>query len=111
MEVTDAIVDDIDKNQPDFICLNYANADMVGHTGDFEAAKVAAETVDKSLKRLIHKALDHNYEAIVIADHGNSDFMVNADGSPHTAHTTNPVPVFYIAADTHGRRGKRRQAG
>ncbi len=104
VEVTDAIIADIDDNQPDFICLNYANADMVGHTGDFEAAKIAAETVDKSLKRLIEKAQEYNYEAIVIADHGNSDFMVNADGSPHTAHTTNPVPVFYIAADTHGRK-------
>ncbi|MEQ8702663.1 MAG: 2,3-bisphosphoglycerate-independent phosphoglycerate mutase [Phaeodactylibacter sp.] len=104
VEVTDAIVADIDKNQPDFICLNFANADMVGHTGDFEAAKKAVETVDQSLKRLMEKALAYNYEAIVIADHGNSDFMINADGSPNTAHTTNLVPVFYIAADTHGRK-------
>lgn len=95
-EVTDAIVDDIDKNQPDFICLNYANADMVGHTGVFEAAMKAASTVDSCLKRLIETALKHSYEAIVIADHGNSDYMVNDDGSPNTAHTMNPVPIFYI---------------
>ncbi|MBV6653085.1 MAG: 2,3-bisphosphoglycerate-independent phosphoglycerate mutase, partial [Mameliella sp.] len=111
VEVTDAIIADIDENQPDFICLNYANADMVGHTGDFNAAKVAAATVDGNLKRLIEKALDFNYEAIVIADHGNSDFMINADGSPHTAHTTNPVPVFYIAADTHARKVKDGKLG
>lgn len=109
--VTDAIIADIDKKQPDFICLNFANADMVGHTGDFDAAKIAVETVDFCLKRLIEKAKEYNYEAIVIADHGNSDFMVNADGSPHTAHTTNPVPVFYIAADTHGRKVKDGKLG
>ncbi len=111
LEVTDAIIADIDDNQPDFICLNYANADMVGHTGDFQAAVKAVETVDGCLKRLIEKALAHNYEAIVIADHGNSDYMVNDDGSPHTAHTTNPVPVFYIAADTHGRKVKDGKLG
>jgi 2,3-bisphosphoglycerate-independent phosphoglycerate mutase len=109
--VTDAIIADIDENQPDFICLNFANADMVGHTGDFDAAKIAVETVDFCLKRLIEKAKEYNYEAIVIADHGNSDFMVNADGSPHTAHTTNPVPVFYIADDTHGRKVKDGKLG
>ncbi len=109
--VTDAIIEDLENRQPDFICLNYANADMVGHTGDFEAAKKAAATVDQCLQRLISKALPMGYEAIVIADHGNSDFMVNADGSPHTAHTTNPVPVFYLAADTHGRKLKNGKLG
>lgn len=101
-ELTDEVLNEIDNTQPDFICLNYANADMVGHTGVFEAAMKAAETVDGCLKRLIEKALKYDYEAIVIADHGNSDTMVNPDGTPNTAHTTNMVPVFYIANDTKG---------
>jgi 2,3-bisphosphoglycerate-independent phosphoglycerate mutase len=96
-EVTDAIIDDIEKHQPNFICLNYANTDMVGHTGDFQAAIVAAETVDNCLGRLIKSALSNNYEAIVIADHGNSDYMINEDGTPNTAHTKNPVPVIYVS--------------
>ncbi len=95
-EVTDAIVEAIEEKEPDFICLNYANTDMVGHTGIFAAAMKAAETVDTCLKRLIDTALKHEYEAIVIADHGNSDYMINDDGSPNTAHTKNPVPIFYI---------------
>lgn len=98
-EITTAIVSDIREHQPDFICLNYANTDMVGHTGDFEAAKVAAETVDDCLRELMGVALDHDYVAIVIADHGNSDYMINEDGSPNTAHTMNPVPVFYLSKD------------
>ena len=110
-EVTEAIIDKINKDQPNFICLNYANADMVGHTGDFEACKIAAETVDTGLKSLIETALQHNYGCFVIADHGNSDFMINADGTPNTAHTTNPVPFFFIANDVkdvkiqHGKLG------
>jgi len=96
-EVTDAIVEEIEANEPDFICLNYANTDMVGHTGVFEAAVKAAETVDECLKRLIETALEHDYEAIVIADHGNSDYMINDDGTPNTAHTTNLVPCFYLS--------------
>ena len=97
VEVTDAILKRIDSEQPDFICLNYANADMVGHTGDFEAAKVAAQTVSEQLNRLIDKGLAFDYDAIVIADHGNSDYMINDDGSAHTAHTLSPVPCFYIS--------------
>jgi 2,3-bisphosphoglycerate-independent phosphoglycerate mutase len=110
-EVTEAIIKDIDEQTPDFICLNYANADMVGHTGVFEAAIKAAETVDSCLKSLMEKALSKGYEAIVIADHGNSDYMKNDDGSPHTAHTLNPVPIFYIAEDTHGRSIKDGKLG
>lgn len=98
-EITEAIIQDIEKNQPDFICLNYANTDMVGHTGDFDAAKKAATIVDQCLKKLIEKGMQFDYDAIVIADHGNSDFMINEDGSPHTAHTTNLVPCFYISND------------
>ncbi len=96
-ELTEAIINDIRANQPDFICLNYANTDMVGHTGDFEAAKRAAEVVDTYLEDLIKIALLYSYAAIIIADHGNSDIMINEDGSPHTAHTTNPVPCFLVA--------------
>ncbi len=94
--ITDACIHEIETRQPDFICLNYANTDMVGHTGVFKAAMTAAETVDKCLQNLLNSAIQHNYVAIVIADHGNSDFMINQDGSPNTAHTTNPVPIFLV---------------
>lgn len=95
-EITEACVHEIETRQPDFICLNYANTDMVGHTGVFKAAMTAAETVDNCLQNLLNCAIQHNYVAIVIADHGNSDFMINEDGSPNTAHTTNPVPIFLV---------------
>ncbi|MEM6378681.1 MAG: 2,3-bisphosphoglycerate-independent phosphoglycerate mutase [Bacteroidota bacterium] len=95
--ITDAITEDIRSNQPDFICLNYANTDMVGHTGDFEAAKKAAETVDGCMKTLVGTALEFDYEIIVIADHGNSDYMINNNGTPNTAHTKNPVPCIYVS--------------
>jgi len=94
--VTKKIIHSIKNYQPNFICLNYANTDMVGHTGDMKAAIKAAETVDECLQNLIQVALNHNYEAIIIADHGNSDVMMNPDGSPNTAHTTNPVPCIYV---------------
>ncbi len=99
VELTDVVTKAIEDNQPDFICLNYANADMVGHTGVFEAAMKAAETVDACTKRLIETAQKYDYAAIIIADHGNSDYMRNADGSPHTAHTTNPVPCFLVTKE------------
>ncbi|HMR42391.1 MAG TPA: 2,3-bisphosphoglycerate-independent phosphoglycerate mutase [Saprospiraceae bacterium] len=95
--VTDAIIEEIEKNQPDFICLNYANADMGGHRGVFAAALQAVKTVSEQLERLVKTLLKFDYEAIVIADHGNSDYMINEDGSPNTAHTKNPVPCFYIS--------------
>lgn len=82
---------------PNFICLNYANADMVGHTGDFQAAMTAAETVDNCLSQLVPHLLAQNCAIIIIADHGNSDYMRNPDGSPNTAHTTNPVPCIIAA--------------
>lgn len=102
-EITDAITEDIRKNQPDFICLNYANADMVGHTGDFDAAMKAAITVDTCVKKLLTTALKFDYEAIVIADHGNSDYMINEDGTPNTAHTMNPVPCIYVSKYAEGK--------
>ena len=101
-EVTEAIVNKINADQPNFICLNYANTDMVGHTGDFDACMKSAETVDKGLSELIETALKHDYACFVIADHGNCDYMKNPDGSPNTAHTTNPVPFFFVANDTKG---------
>ena len=97
-EITDTIVADIEANQPNFICLNFANTDMVGHTGVFVAAMKAAETVDTCLGRLLECGRKYGYEAIVIADHGNSDFMINDDGTPNTAHTMNPVPCIYVGA-------------
>jgi 2,3-bisphosphoglycerate-independent phosphoglycerate mutase len=97
IEITDAIIADINSNSPDFICLNYANTDMVGHTGVFDAAVKAAETVDRCVERLVRVALANDYSALIIADHGNSDVMINPDGSPNTAHTTNPVPCIFVA--------------
>ncbi|MEM9260852.1 MAG: 2,3-bisphosphoglycerate-independent phosphoglycerate mutase, partial [Bacteroidota bacterium] len=94
--VTEAIIKDIQEHAPDFICLNFANTDMVGHTGVWEAAVKAAEVVDECLGRLLATAGKAGYHTIVIADHGNSDVMRNEDGSVHTAHTTNPVPVIYV---------------
>lgn len=94
--ITDAIVEDIHANQPDFICLNFANTDMVGHTGIWDAAIKAAEIVDECLGRVLEAANKHGYNTLVIADHGNSDVMRNEDGSVHTAHTTNPVPLIYV---------------
>lgn len=100
--ITDAIIQEIEDNEPDFICLNFANADMVGHTGVFDAAVQACEKVDECLTELFDILFTHDYTAIVIADHGNSDTMINPDGSPHTAHTKNLVPCFYVANDVKG---------
>ncbi len=96
-ELTDAIINFVENKPVDFICLNYANTDMVGHTGDFNAAMKAAETVDTCLKRLMVSLHKHKFNAIVIADHGNSDYMINENGSPNTAHTINLVPCFLLA--------------
>ena len=104
LEVTAEIIAEIQANQPDFICLNYANTDMVGHTGVFEAAVKAAEIVDSCAKDLIAVAEDAGYGIIIIADHGNSDIMINPDGSPHTAHTLSPVPCFILSEDLVGYR-------
>jgi len=94
--ITAAIMEDIREHEPDFICLNFANTDMVGHTGVFSAAMKAAETVDHCLSQIIPLALEHDYACILIADHGNSDFMINEDGTPNTAHTKNPVPCILV---------------
>jgi len=98
IEITDKVLKEVSDNHPDFICLNYANADMVGHTGILSAAITACETLDLEVKRLVEKVKDE-YEIIIIADHGNSDIILNTDGSPHTAHTTNPVPIYLLSEE------------
>jgi 2,3-bisphosphoglycerate-independent phosphoglycerate mutase len=95
-EVRDTIIEDINTNSPDFICLNFANPDMVGHTGDMEAAVIACETVDACAKAVVKAGLGKDYTFIILADHGNADCMRNEDGSPNTAHTTQPVPCFLV---------------
>jgi 2,3-bisphosphoglycerate-independent phosphoglycerate mutase len=95
-EVTAKITAELENEWPDFVCLNFANPDMVGHTGVFEAAVKACETVDQSVKQVVETGLKHGYEFFIIADHGNSDCMINDDGSPNTAHTTNPVPCIFV---------------
>lgn len=95
-DIRDAIIPELKNTTADFICLNFANADMVGHTGDFDAAVKACETVDACAGDVLEAALENDYASIVIADHGNSDIMVNPDGSPNTAHTTNLVPCILV---------------
>ena len=95
-EIRDAILPELEKGEVDFVCLNFANGDMVGHTGVFEAAVKACETVDKCAKEVITTGLQNGYTTLLIADHGNCETMMNPDGSPHTAHTTNPVPMILI---------------
>ncbi len=98
-ELTDALIPEIEKEETDFICLNFANGDMVGHTGVMEAAIKACEAVDTCVEKLVNTALKHNYTTILIADHGNCETMINPDGTPNTAHTTNPVPIILIDKD------------
>ena len=93
-EITEAIVPKLKEKAADFICLNFANPDMVGHTGVFEAAVKACETVDQCAQQVTETALAHGYTVLIIADHGNSDYMINEDGTPNTAHTTNLVPCI-----------------
>jgi 2,3-bisphosphoglycerate-independent phosphoglycerate mutase len=97
--IRDAILPELQSGWADFICLNFANTDMVGHTGVFEAVVKAAETVDACVKTLVETGLQSGYSFIIIADHGNADYMINEDGSPNTAHTTNPVPCILIDRD------------
>ncbi|WP_417588908.1 2,3-bisphosphoglycerate-independent phosphoglycerate mutase [Owenweeksia hongkongensis] len=104
-ELRDAIIPELEKREVDFVCLNFANPDMVGHTGVMEAAIKACEVVDECTKDVVEAGLKNNYSFIIIADHGNSDCMVNADGSPNTAHTTQPVPCFLVSNDYKGKIG------
>ncbi|HQX43284.1 MAG: 2,3-bisphosphoglycerate-independent phosphoglycerate mutase [Saprospiraceae bacterium] len=95
--LTQSLLEDIQNNHPDFICINFANADMVGHTGVYNAVVKAIESVDSCLEKIIPFAQLNNYEIIILADHGNAEFMINTDGSPNTAHTMNPVPCILIS--------------
>lgn len=95
-QLADALVPELQKKEVDFVCLNFANGDMVGHTGIMEAAIKACEAVDKCVKKVITAALENGYTTIVIADHGNCETMINPDGTPNTAHTTNPVPIILV---------------
>ena len=95
-ELTDSLIPEIENKTADFICLNFANADMVGHTGVWSAVIKAVETVDKCVERVVTASLENGYTIFLTADHGNADYMINEDGSPNTAHTLNPVPFFII---------------
>lgn len=103
IEVTDAIVKEIQTGTTDFICLNYANADMVGHTGIWQAVIEAVETVDRCVERVVNASLEHGYTVFLTADHGNADYMINEDGTPNTAHSLNPVPLFLIDKQFNGK--------
>jgi 2,3-bisphosphoglycerate-independent phosphoglycerate mutase len=98
-EVKDAVIKAINTGKYDFICLNFANGDMVGHTGVYEAIKKAVATVDECAGAVIKAARDKNYDVLVIADHGNADKALNEDGSPNTAHSLNPVPCILVSDD------------
>jgi 2,3-bisphosphoglycerate-independent phosphoglycerate mutase len=97
--ITEAICNEMKDNPAGFICLNFANPDMVGHTGVFDAIVKAVEATDECLQQVVETGLQCGYSFVVIADHGNADYAVNEDGSPNTAHTTNPVPVWIVDAD------------
>jgi 2,3-bisphosphoglycerate-independent phosphoglycerate mutase len=98
-ELKDALVPELKEGKVDFVCLNFANGDMVGHTGVMDAAIKACEAVDKCVKEVVEAALENNYTTLIIADHGNCETMINPDGSPNTAHTTNPVPIILVDKD------------
>src|SRR4029078_10818951 len=103
VDLTDALVPEIENKSADFICLNYANADMVGHTGVFSAVIKAVETVDACVNRVVTAALANGYTVFLTADHGNADYMINEDGTPNTAHTLNLVPFFVIDKEWRGK--------
>ncbi len=98
-ELKNALIPELEKGEVDFVCLNFANGDMVGHTGVMAAAIKACEAVDECVKEVVTSALNNDYTTILIADHGNCETMINPDGSPNTAHTTNPVPIILIDKD------------
>jgi 2,3-bisphosphoglycerate-independent phosphoglycerate mutase len=99
--ITDAIVTELKKGEVDFVCLNFANPDMVGHTGVYSAIVKAVETIDTCLQKVVEAGLTQGYSFIIIADHGNADHAINADGTTNTAHSTNPVPCIVIDKDYH----------
>jgi 2,3-bisphosphoglycerate-independent phosphoglycerate mutase len=97
--ITEAICKELETGWPDFVCLNFANPDMVGHTGVFEAVVKAVETADSCAEIVVNKGIENGYSFIILADHGNSEYMINGDGSVNTAHTTNLVPCILIDKD------------
>ena len=99
IEVTDSICKKLNEGNLDFVCLNFANTDMVGHTGVFKAVVSAVETIDACVKRVVETGVKNGYSFLITSDHGNADYEINPDGSPNTAHTTNPVPLFLIDKD------------
>ena len=99
LEITESILPEIKNKSAEFICLNFANPDMVGHTGNFKSAVKACEVVDHCTKKIINESIKNQYSVMVISDHGNSDIMINSNGSPNTAHTINPVPIIIIDDD------------
>jgi 2,3-bisphosphoglycerate-independent phosphoglycerate mutase len=101
-EVTASLLPELQRKWPDFVCLNYANADMVGHTGVWSAVIKAVETVDSCVQRVVTTGLQNGYTFLILADHGNADFMINEDGSPNTQHSTNPVPLFVVDNEYQG---------
>jgi 2,3-bisphosphoglycerate-independent phosphoglycerate mutase len=98
-KIRDEVIAYMKEKNPDFICLNFANPDMVGHTGNFDATVKACEVIDNCTEKVVDKALENDYITIVLADHGNADYMKNDDGSPNTNHTTNPVPCILVHKD------------
>jgi 2,3-bisphosphoglycerate-independent phosphoglycerate mutase len=102
-ELTEALLPELEAGSADFICLNYANADMVGHTGILEAVIKAVETVNNCVEKVVTTALKRDYTIFLTADHGNADYMINPDGSPNTAHSLNPVPLFIISNNWNGK--------
>lgn len=106
-EVADKLVEQLNRKSADFVCLNFANGDMVGHTGVFTAIQKAVATVDKCVEKVVTAAQANGYDILIIADHGNADNAVNPDGTPNTAHSLNPVPCIWVT----GRLGQSLQNG
>jgi len=102
-EVTEKLVAELEKQSADFVCLNFANGDMVGHTGVYEAIQKAIRTIDACVKEVITAAITNGYDAIIIADHGNADHAINTDGTPNTAHSLNPVPCIWVTEEKEGK--------
>jgi 2,3-bisphosphoglycerate-independent phosphoglycerate mutase len=96
-DIVASVVPELESGRPDFVCLNFANPDMVGHTGVFDAVIKAVETTDTCLRQVIEAGQGKGYHFVIIADHGNADYARNPDGTPHTAHTTNPVPIIILS--------------
>jgi 2,3-bisphosphoglycerate-independent phosphoglycerate mutase len=110
-DIRDAIIPKLNEGKTDFICLNFANPDMVGHTGVMEAAITACETVDSCLQSVVRAGLESDYQFIILADHGNADCMINEDGSPNTAHTTTVVPCWLVGSTSENHKLKAGKLG